>query len=70
MRRSERNGEIVRLSGTDPLNLLGIVLPGARVPAVRTNRVTYREGALLTEESGPARLHAGPRPVLPTIARS
>jgi len=70
VRRSERNGEIVRLSGTDPLNLLGIVLPGARVPAVRTNRVTYREGALLTEESGPARLHAGPRPVLPTIARS
>jgi ATP-dependent Lhr-like helicase len=70
VRRSERNGEIVRLNAADPLNLCGIVLPGTRVPAVRTNRVTYRDGSFLTGESGPARPHAGPLPVLPTMARS
>jgi ATP-dependent Lhr-like helicase len=37
----------VALNAADPLNLVGIVLPGPRVPAVRTNRVVYRDGALL-----------------------
>ena len=69
-RRSERNGETVRLSAADPLNLCGIVLPGRRVPALRTNRVTYRDGALLGEESGPARRHADPRPVLAAFTRN
>jgi ATP-dependent Lhr-like helicase len=44
VRRAKRSGETVRLSAADPLNLIGIVLPGARVPAVRTNTVTYRDG--------------------------
>ena len=30
-------GETVRLNAADPLNLVGIILPGPRVPAVRTN---------------------------------
>ena len=46
VRRTQRNGETVRLSGADPLNLVGIVLPGTRVAAVRTNSVTYRDGAV------------------------
>jgi len=45
VRRTQRNGERVRLSGADPLNLAGIVLPGPRVTAVRTNSVTYVDGA-------------------------
>lgn len=69
-RRSERNGETVRLSAADPLNLCGIVLPGRRVPALRTNRVTYRDGALLGEESGPARRHADPLPVLAAFTKN
>jgi ATP-dependent Lhr-like helicase len=44
IRRSDRDGTTVHLSAADPLNLIGIVLPGSRVPAVRTNRVTYRDG--------------------------
>ena len=44
VRKSPRNGEVVRLSGADPLNLLGLVTPGPRVPAVRTNRVAYIDG--------------------------
>jgi ATP-dependent Lhr-like helicase len=43
-RRRERSGEIVRVSAVDPLNLVGILTPGPRVPAVRSNTVVYRDG--------------------------
>ena len=32
------------LRAADPLNLTGIVLPGARVPALAGNRVLFRDG--------------------------
>ena len=44
VRKRERSGEVVRISAADPLNLVGIITPGQRVPAVRTNTVTYRDG--------------------------
>jgi ATP-dependent Lhr-like helicase len=44
LRRTGRTGEIVHLSAADPLNLVGIVLPGDRVPAVRTRSITYEDG--------------------------
>ncbi|MDQ6617755.1 MAG: DEAD/DEAH box helicase [Actinomycetota bacterium] len=44
VRRTPRTGETVRISATDPLNLVGIITPGPRVPAVRTNTVTYVDG--------------------------
>jgi ATP-dependent Lhr-like helicase len=43
-RSMERRGELVRLSGADPLNLVGILTPGPRVPALRTQTVFYRDG--------------------------
>ena len=43
-RRRERTGEVVRLAAVDPLNLLGIVVPGPRVPAVRGGLVVYADG--------------------------
>ena len=46
IRKRPMTGETVTLSGADPLNLAGIVLPGSRVPALRTNSVTYVDGAL------------------------
>jgi ATP-dependent Lhr-like helicase len=49
-RRIERCGEIVRLSGVDPLNLVGILTPGPRIPAVRTQEVVYRDGLPVREE--------------------
>ena len=36
-RREERRGEVVRLSACDPLNLVGIITPGARVQATLAN---------------------------------
>ena len=34
----------IRVSAADPLNLVGVVLPGARVPAVPTNYVVFHDG--------------------------
>jgi ATP-dependent Lhr-like helicase len=45
IRKRPRDGETVRLSAADPLNLVGVVLPGPRIPAVATNSVSYTDGA-------------------------
>jgi len=55
MRRRERSGELVRVSAADPLNLVGVVLPGARIPALRTRFLTYRDGLPLEEPETPRR---------------
>jgi ATP-dependent helicase Lhr and Lhr-like helicase len=44
IRKQEARGDLVSLSAADPLNLTGIVTPGARVPALTNNRVLYRDG--------------------------
>jgi ATP-dependent Lhr-like helicase len=49
VRRTERTGEIVRISAADPLNLTGVLLPGPRIPAVRTREVVYRDGLPIAE---------------------
>ena len=58
-RRSPRMGEVVRVSAVDPLNLVGILTPGPRVPALRTNAVTYRDG-LPVESASAAAATAAP----------
>jgi ATP-dependent Lhr-like helicase len=45
IRKTPLTGETVRLSAPDPLNLVGIILPGPRIPAIATNTVTYTDGA-------------------------
>jgi ATP-dependent Lhr-like helicase len=47
IRRAPRPGRLIAISGTDPLNLLGIVTPGERVPAIATNRIVYEDGVPL-----------------------
>jgi ATP-dependent Lhr-like helicase len=44
IRREPARGEIVRLSACDPLNLIGVVTPGPRVPATLSNSVVFRDG--------------------------
>jgi ATP-dependent Lhr-like helicase len=44
MRRKPNSQSYVSLSGADPLNLVGIVTPGARLPALSSNRLLYRDG--------------------------
>jgi ATP-dependent helicase Lhr and Lhr-like helicase len=45
LRRLEQTQETTTLSAADPLNLVGILVPGERVPAISGNSVTYRDGA-------------------------
>ena len=46
MRREEKGEEIV-LSAADPLNLVGIITPEDRIPALSSNRIYFRDGAPL-----------------------
>ena len=41
------SGPEIKLSATDPLNLVGIILPGPRVPAVPTNVLVLRDGVVI-----------------------
>jgi ATP-dependent Lhr-like helicase len=43
-RRHAHDGAYVGIAATDPLNLLGTLLPGDKVPAVAGNRVLFRDG--------------------------
>jgi ATP-dependent Lhr-like helicase len=52
--RGETIGETVTLSAADPLNLVGILVPGERVPAISGRSVTYSGGAVLIEPAEPA----------------
>jgi ATP-dependent Lhr-like helicase len=45
VRRRPRTGLRVEINATDPLNLVGLILPGPAVPAVRTNRLVYVDGS-------------------------
>ncbi len=46
--RKQRNNNVTLpstvISATDPLNLIGIILPGERIPALHTNRILFRNG--------------------------
>ena len=42
--------EVVRVSGSDPLNLVGVLTPGQRVPSVVGNSVLYRDGSPVSGE--------------------
>ena len=44
VRRRPLDGTLVCLSGVDPLNLCGTLLPGDKVPALAGNRVLFRDG--------------------------
>ena len=44
VRRRPLDGSLVSLSACDPLNLLGTLLPGSKVPALAGNRLLYRDG--------------------------
>jgi len=46
VRRHANDGAFVCVAGTDPLNLVGTLLVGERVPAVAGNRVLYRDGVV------------------------
>ncbi len=44
MRKLPASGESITLSAADPLNLVGILVPGDRVPAISGKTVTFKDG--------------------------
>jgi ATP-dependent helicase Lhr and Lhr-like helicase len=48
MRKLESAQGTITLSAADPLNLVGILVPGDRVPAISGNSVTYCDGAAVS----------------------
>jgi ATP-dependent Lhr-like helicase len=49
-RRRPCEGERVRVSAADPLNLVGILTPGPRIPAITSRAIVFHDG--LPEETG------------------
>jgi len=66
MRRIDPSGEVVTISAADPLNLVGIIVPGERVPAISGNSVAFRDGVAVPPEERSIPIAA----VQPGFARS
>jgi ATP-dependent Lhr-like helicase len=45
--RSQPTGQMEVISACDPLNLVGVLTPGDRVPALAGNRIVFRDGVPL-----------------------
>src|SRR5438105_471287 len=52
VRKTEKADELIVLSAVDPLNLVGILTPEDRVPAMYRNRVLYRDGLPIAAVEG------------------
>ena len=44
LRKAGPTGELIALSGADPLNLVGILTPGPRITGIAPNRILVRDG--------------------------
>ncbi len=64
IRREERAGEAVRIAAADPLNLVGILTPGPRVPAHPGVWLEFRDGAHVPDEASDAGGKAAARDAL------
>src|SRR5207237_10655944 len=49
-RKVPPTGETITLSAADPLNLVGILVPGERVPAISGRTVAFRDGVAVTSQ--------------------
>jgi ATP-dependent Lhr-like helicase len=50
-RKTPPSGETIVISAADPLNLIGIIVPGERVPAISGRTVSFRDGVGLENAS-------------------
>jgi ATP-dependent Lhr-like helicase len=44
IRKASAKSELVVINAADPLNLIGILTPGGRIPSITTNRILLRDG--------------------------
>jgi ATP-dependent Lhr-like helicase len=52
VRRSGSDGALIVITGSDPLNLTGLVTPGDRIRAASGSRIVYRSGVPLAALEG------------------
>jgi ATP-dependent Lhr-like helicase len=52
VRRAPKTGRFFAISAADPLNVVGLLTPGARVTAIRKNRIVFRDGILIAAREG------------------
>jgi ATP-dependent Lhr-like helicase len=50
IRKQELNNETITIAAVDPLNLIGIILPGARISAFSGNKVALIDGAPIQKD--------------------
>jgi ATP-dependent helicase Lhr and Lhr-like helicase len=49
-RKMPPTGETITLSAADPLNLVGILVPGERIPAISGKTVIFRDGVAISDQ--------------------
>ena len=49
VRNLPASNELITISAADPMNLVGIIVPGERIPAIGSRAVRYRNGVYLAE---------------------
>jgi ATP-dependent Lhr-like helicase len=54
LRHAPATGQVVTISSADPLNLVGVILPGERIPAVSGRVVRLRDGVPVGDDAGVA----------------
>jgi hypothetical protein len=54
-RKEGERGALVAVSAADPLNLVGLIVPGEPVPAFASNRILYRDGVPVAVKEGEGR---------------
>ena len=52
LKRKQPQGELVSVSACDPVNLVGIITPGKRIPAIPGNRILFRDGEPIARYEG------------------
>src|SRR2546427_6584653 len=50
-RKLAPSGETLTISAADPLNLVGVIVPGERIPAISGRSVSYRDGVPVEAEA-------------------
>ncbi|HSE39422.1 MAG TPA: DEAD/DEAH box helicase, partial [Acidobacteriota bacterium] len=49
-RKAQPSGEIVSIAAADPLNLVGIIVPGERISAISRSYITFRDGIPIVDQ--------------------
>lgn len=52
LRREKPDDRLLSISAADPLNLVGILTPGSKIPALAGNRVLFRDGLPIAAQIG------------------